>query len=69
MKSLSPDAAFRKLCLIAEIIHPDNRKAQKTFLFRRASDQTQGMVKGDNSALHIAIATFSWLAKDAVDGQ
>jgi len=70
MTSLSPDAAFAKLCMIAEIIHPDNRKAQRQYLFRRASEyQRLGAVKGDNGALHIAISTFSWLAKDAVDGK
>jgi len=70
MKALSTDAAFAKLRRIAEIINPDSRKAQTQFLFGRASEyQRLGTLRGELAALHIAITAFSWLAKDAINGE
>jgi hypothetical protein len=68
-RAASADAAFQKLRLIAEIIHPGDRKSQMRYLFGRASQyQEMGRLKGDNAALLIAISSLSWLAKDTIDG-
>jgi hypothetical protein len=70
MRALSTDAAFTKLRRIAEIIHPNSRKEQTQYLFGRASEyQRLGTLRGEIAALHLAISAFSWLAKDAMNGQ
>lgn len=70
IRTMSTDAAFAKLRRIAEIMHPDSRKAQTQYLFVRASEyQKLGTLRGENAALHIAISAFSWLARDAINGE
>jgi hypothetical protein len=67
-RASNADAAFGKLRQIAEIVHPDDQKAQARYLFGRAGKyQEIGRIKGDKSALLVAIAAFSWLAKDTVN--
>jgi hypothetical protein len=63
-KASSPDAAFAKVCLVAQAIHPEDRTAQTRYLSSRASEyRDQGKSKGDNAALLIAVAILDWLLK------
>jgi hypothetical protein len=65
---LNGDAAFAKLRLIAEVMHPGDRNAQVKYLQDRAAEyQGRGQYKADKSALHIAVSAFSWLLKDIKD--
>lgn len=62
------EAAFGKLRLIAEVIHPSDQNAQGRYLMDRASVyQWLGTARGDTAALHIAVSVFSWLAKGAIN--
>jgi hypothetical protein len=62
------EAALAKLRLIAELVHPGDREAQAKYLEHRASKYQQlGTVRGDNSALHVAVSVFSWLAKGTIN--
>ena len=70
MRALRADLALGKIRQISEITNPNNRKAQTQYVFSRASEyQRVGMIKGDNAALHMAVLAFSWLAKEAIDGE
>jgi hypothetical protein len=63
-KASNPDAAFAKVCLIAQAIHPDDYTAQERYLSSRASEyRDQGKSKGDNTALLIAVAILDSLLK------
>jgi len=68
LNSRNTESACAKLRLIAEVSHPDNLTARKKYLFDRALEyQGIGTVKGDQTALLIAVFTLSWLAKEAVN--
>lgn len=67
-RALKVEAALAKLRLIAEVTHPGDQKAQARFLIDRASQyEGLGTVKGDKSALLIAVSVFRWVAKEATN--